>query len=98
MVSSPAVGRLPPTGLERVNAMVGWAVDRDVIAMKPCAGIKAPTVGRHGDRVLTDDELRLVWLAADKLGGPYAALVKLLVLTGAAARRGGVSELERGRS
>ena len=29
-----------------------------------------------------DAELRNIWLAADKLGGPFAALVKLLMLTG----------------
>jgi integrase len=32
--------------------------------------------------VLSDDELCVVWQAADKLGGPFGALVKFLILTG----------------
>jgi integrase len=32
--------------------------------------------------VLTDSELRSVWQAADTAGGPFGALVKLLILTG----------------
>ncbi len=34
------------------------------------------------ERTLTNDELQLVWDAADQQGYPYGALVKLLLLTG----------------
>jgi integrase len=34
------------------------------------------------DRVLTDDELRAVWKAADGLGYPYGPLFRLLILSG----------------
>jgi integrase len=38
---------------------------------------------RERTRTLTDDELRRVWAAAGADGGPYGALVKILLLTGA---------------
>ena len=41
--------------------------------------------------MLTDSELRDVWRAADKIPGPFGALVKLLVLTG--QRRDEVAQL-----
>ena len=44
------------------------------------------------DRVLTDDELRMVWNAADQLGPPFGLVVKLLILTG--QRRGEVVNME----
>jgi integrase len=68
--------------LSAVRKMFNWAVARDIIAASPCAGVKPPTAERSRERVLTDPELRNVWQAADKVGGPFGALVKLLVLTG----------------
>src|SRR5215475_7317279 len=65
-----------------VRKMFNWAVARDIIATSPCAGVKPPTAERSRDRVLSDDELGRVWRAADKIGGPFGALVKLLTLTG----------------
>ena len=62
--------------------MFNWAVARDIIAASPCAGVKPPTAERSRDRVLTDQELRAVWQAADKIGGTFGALVRLLILTG----------------
>jgi integrase len=69
--------------LAAVRKMFAWAVSRDIIAASPCAGVKPPAAERSRDRILTDHELRNVWQAADKpLGGPFGALVKLLILTG----------------
>ena len=36
----------------------------------------------RGDRVLTDDELRAVYKAAEKIGYPFGKVVQLLCLTG----------------
>jgi integrase len=75
-----------PIAANRVFAAVrkffNWCVARDIIAASPCAGVKPPTAERARDRVLSDDELRRVWAAAEKLGGTFGPLVKLLVLTG----------------
>jgi integrase len=65
-----------------VRKMFNWAVARDIIATSPCAGVKPPSAERSRDRVLNDGELGLVWRAADKIGGPFGTLVKLLTLTG----------------
>jgi integrase len=46
---------------------------------------------RERDRVLTDDELRQVWLAAGDFPGPRGAFVQLLLLT--AARRNEVARM-----
>jgi integrase len=65
-----------------VRKFFNWCTARDILAASPCAGVKPPTAERARDRVLSDDELRLVWAAADKLGGTFGPLVKLLALTG----------------
>jgi len=75
-----------PIAANRVFAAVrkffNWCVARDILAASPCAGVKPPTAERARDRVLSDDELRRVWAAAEKLGGTFGPLVKLLALTG----------------
>jgi integrase len=65
-----------------IKTMFGWAIQRDIVSTSPCVGVKPPTLEQTRDRVLSDDELRGIWLAAERLGGPYASLVKLLALTG----------------
>jgi integrase len=44
--------------------------------------------------VLSDEELRLVWLAAEALGFPFGPIFQLLILTG--QRRGEVAGMTRG--
>jgi integrase len=68
--------------LAAVRKFLNWCVARDILATSPCAGVKPPSAERARDRVLSDDELRLVWAAAEKLGGTFGPLVKLLALTG----------------
>jgi integrase len=65
-----------------VRKMFNWAVARDIINTWPCAGVRPLTAERSRDRTLTDSELRDVWHAAVKMGGPFGTLVQLLVLTG----------------
>lgn len=59
-----------------------WAVASGDIERSPIEGMEAPALPGKRDRVLSDDELREVMLAADELGYPFGPLVKLLVLTG----------------
>jgi integrase len=68
--------------LSAVRKLFNWCVARDVIQVSPCTLVTPPAPERSRDRVLTDDELRMVWLAADGDGWPFGPLVKLLVLTG----------------
>lgn len=80
--------------LAAVRKMFAWAITRDIVDASPCVGVSRPHVERARDRVLTDDELRDVWLASERLGGPFAALVQLLILTG--QRRGEVAGMRWG--
>jgi integrase len=77
---SPVTGNRALAWLRR---MCAWAIERGIIEVSPCAGIRAPAAETSRDRVLSDDELKAVWRAADALETPYNAFVKLLILTGA---------------
>jgi integrase len=74
-----------------IGTLFGWAVEQEIIAASPALGLKAPAVEKSRDRILSDDELRSVWRAAEQIGPPYEALVKLLILTG--QRRGEIAGL-----
>jgi integrase len=74
-----------------LRLLCSWAVERDIIATSPCDRIKPPAAETARDRVLSDDELKAVWKAADALEPPYGAFVKLLILTG--ARRTEIAEM-----
>jgi integrase len=69
--------------------LCSWAVGRGLLTISPCNEIKAPKVGRARDRVLSDDELKSLWRAAESLGYPFAPLIQLLILLG--QRRGEIS-------
>jgi integrase len=75
-----------PIRANRVRAamskMFNWCVERDILQATPVAGVKPPAKERPRHRALEDSELCAVWMAADQLGGPFGALVKLLILTG----------------
>jgi integrase len=68
--------------LAAVRKLFNWALSRDIIASSPCAGVKPPSAEHSRDRVLSDDELKRVLQAADKVGWPFGSVVKLLALTG----------------
>jgi integrase len=68
--------------LKVVRSFFGWCVGRAILERSPCDGVRAPTVERARDRVLTDWELAEVIRAARQLGGPYGAIVEVLALTG----------------
>jgi integrase len=80
------------TFLKCVAAFFHWCESRDLIQQSPARGVKKPGKSVERDRVLDDNELRAVWKAADKTGGPSGALVKLLILTG--ARRDEIASLQ----
>ena len=68
--------------LAAVRKLFNWCVARDVIQLSPCTLIAPPAPERSRDRILTDDELRMVWNGAEGDGWPFGPLVKLLILTG----------------
>ncbi|MFN7091526.1 MAG: tyrosine-type recombinase/integrase [Allorhizobium sp.] len=87
-----------PTMANRVLALLskffGWCVERDIIPASPMAKrITPPGQETSRERILTEDEIRLLWKACEKLGWPFGSLGKLLLLT--AQRRNEVAEAER---
>ena len=68
----------------------GWLVERDVLEASPADRVRLPTAEVSRDRVLSDDELRLLWRATDRIGWPWGGYFRFLLLTG-------VRRDERGR-
>jgi integrase len=66
-----------------LRRLCAWAIERGLIDTNPCAGVKPPAAEKSRDRILGDEELRAVWRASEMLEWPYAAFIKLLILTGA---------------
>ena len=82
--------------LAAFRRMCRWAVGRHLIAVSPCAGIEAPSPERSRDRVLTDDELKAVWLASEGLAG-HSSRSSPIAFDWPAARRDCLNALVRNR-
>ncbi len=67
--------------LAAVRRMFSWACERDLLEASPCFGVKAPSQEVSRDRTLSDDELRLVMQAMEKLEAPFGPFLKMLALT-----------------
>jgi integrase len=65
-----------------LRRFLGWAVERGLLDASPMASLKPPSAEAHRDRVLSDDELRAIWLAAQEIGYPFGRAVQLMILTG----------------
>jgi integrase len=91
------VSETAPVRVNRVLAYVkrflAWCAGRDMIEANPAASVEKPARETRRDRVLTDDELRIIWHHVERRDGPFAAAVRLLVLTG--CRRAELFEARR---
>lgn len=54
----------------------GWALDNDLIAENPLQAMAKPKAPKARDRVLSDDELRAIWLAAGTIRSPLGAFCR----------------------
>lgn len=75
-----------------IRRLFRWAKGRGDLDHNPLEGFEAPAAVESRDRVLTDDELRLVLLGSHDLVKPYGPFVRLLTITG--QRRNEVAELD----
>jgi integrase len=71
-----------------LRAFFNWLIGRGIYGVEssPCDRLRPTQVigeKRHRDRVLTDDEIRAVWRAAERMGYPWGPYFQLLLLTGA---------------
>lgn len=78
--------------LARLRALFNWAIEKDQMSVSPVARMKLPTPEQTRDRVLSDEEVRCLWLGCDEIGWPFGPLAKLLLLT--AQRRDEVADAE----
>jgi integrase len=62
------------------SALFGWAVKRGSVALNPFEGVPIAPLTRR-DRVLSDEEIRLIWDATEE-PGTFNAIVRALLLTG----------------
>lgn len=69
-----------------------WAVKRRYLKVSPLAGSTPPHPFVSRDRVLTHDELRALWRAAEHIGYPYGTIVQLLFW---GQRRGEIAAIRR---
>lgn len=76
-----------------LNTLFNWAVGRDVIQRNPLDGVRPPAPEKSRERVLTDEEIRLLWGATGTMGYPFGSIIRLLLLTGARLRE--VAEMTR---
>jgi integrase len=68
--------------LKAIKTFLRWCVGRAVLDRSPAEGVPLPAKEVARDRVLNDQELAQIILAARKIGGPYGGIVEFLALTG----------------
>jgi len=77
--------------LKAIKTFFNWCIGRAILDRSPAEGVPLPSKNVTRDRVLSDEELTRVVLAARQIGGIYGGIVELLALTG--QRREEVSQL-----
>lgn len=89
MLVEKLVARDAPIQANRLFALVrkmfNFAIQREVVEINPCAGLGQPTPNRQRDRVLSEEEIRILWKALDTERPLCTASFKLRLLT---AQRG----------
>ena len=76
--------------INAIGSLFRWALDREIIQSNPATGLPRPKLGVR-ERALADDEVPIVWKAADAVGYPFGPFMQLLTLT--ACRRGEIAGL-----
>lgn len=59
-----------------------WAFARELVEVIPFAALGAPAKPESRERVLSDDELPLIWRASRKVAYPFGPAFRVLLLTG----------------
>jgi integrase len=72
----------PVAANKTLQTFLRWCVGRAVLDQSPAEGVPLPAKEVARDRVLDDDELARVILAARQIEGPYGGIVEFLALTG----------------
>jgi len=65
-----------------LRKLLNWSIERGILDVSPMRGMRTPYSEVQRERVLSEEEIRLVWNTSEQLGWPFAPWVKLLLLTG----------------
>jgi integrase len=65
-----------------LSKMFSWLVQQRRVPLNPCIGVHRPDTPKARDRVLSEEEVRNFWKAADAEPKVFAVPLKLLLLTG----------------
>jgi integrase len=68
--------------LAHTRKFFNWCVEGDVIERAPTDGVRPAVRETPRDRVLSDDEIRWLWMATGLEGQPFGPLTRVLLLTG----------------
>jgi integrase len=68
--------------LSCLSRMFRWLVQHRRVETNPCAGVHRPEAPKARERELSNDEIKAFWLATDALATPFAAVLRLLLLSG----------------
>ncbi|MEM6440669.1 MAG: integrase family protein, partial [Pseudomonadota bacterium] len=80
-----------------LSSFFRWCAEPGIekVPVSPMLGLRRPWEGEEArERFYTDDEIKLIWAAADAAGSVGGAFVKLLLLTG--KRKGALSAMRWG--
>lgn len=64
------------------SVLFGWAAKRGDIPGNPLVDMTKPEAPKARDRVLSDNELKLIWHASETQDAPFGPFFRLLILTG----------------
>ena len=78
--TKPALAR---SVFAHTRRLFSWALERGDVERSPFDGLNSPPPVASRERVLTDAEIRLVWIATKKLDDRYGSMLRLLMLLGA---------------
>ena len=68
--------------LADLRKVFNWAIERDLLAVNPCAGLKPPALETSRDRVLSGAEIVKFWSATQSVSEPFGQILRLCLLTG----------------
>jgi integrase len=68
--------------LATLSGMFSWLLQHRRVETNPCANVHRPDPSKARDRVLTNAEIVAFWKATNAVAPPFAAVLKLLLLTG----------------
>lgn len=83
-------GYLANRTLASLSKFFNWLIARDVLTFSPVSGVERPYKEEARERVLTDEEIRRIWIACEG-EGPFGQALRSLILLG--ARRSEISEM-----